>query len=494
MARLPRLTIGARMLQFAQRKLSTYASSGVTPIPPRVRQRGVRSGEFDEAPDFTEAAPPSQMSAVVPTHPVQRTPRPAAPAALPPPQPRANVPIIHPEATEYAADDPDFQRLQAIMRKHEEIRQEQLRRQAEKQAEHPDLVPKPASNRGIRRRAAFDYVNTEAIRDESAPASPPPAPQQTAAPQNTETSDSDDDSHSAPLLANPPPMTAPSESPQAIQRVEVLPAASDPVQPIQRVDAPPKRESQAAENVPVGLEGLSEVSMLQAFTEVQRSPLPPRPKPYLPPLPPTPDQIVDAAADAEQPTPPVDTARHTPTPTPLPVDTARRDPTPTPPAASDPSQPLDLEDALLRAFAPPSPPQMGPRHKPYLIPSSEEAESPASPPQAQRQATSAPIQPIQRAPAADAPQAPRQRPTSEQARLLNALDLPTDTHIEGSWSAPAPVTIQRAIDAPSTSDPAPEPETASDQEVDPAVVEQLAQKVFRILRSRLRTDRERRDL
>lgn len=419
MARPPRLTIGARMLQFAQRKLSTYASSGVTPVPSRVRQRGVRSGEFDEAPDFTEAAPPSQMSAVVPTPPVQRTPRPVAPATPPPSQPRANVPIIHPEATEYAADDPDFQRLQAIMRKHEEIRQEQLRRQAEKQAEHPDLVPKPASNRGIRRRAAFDYVNTEAIRDESAPASPPPAPQQTAAPQDAETSDSDDDSHSAPSLANPPPMTAPSESPQAIQRVEVPPAASDPVQPVQRAEAAPQ--------IPT-----------------------------------------------------------------------RRDPTPTPPAASDPVQPLDLEDALLRAFAPPSPPQMGPRQKPYLIPSSEEAESPthpaARPPQAQRQATSTPIQPIQRAPADDAPHAPRQHPTGEQARLLNALDLPPDTHIEGSWSAPAPVTIQRAIDAPSASDPAPELETASDQEVDPAVVEQLAQKVFRILRSRLRADRERRDL
>lgn len=273
--------------------------------------------------------------------------------------------------------------------------------------------------------------------------------------------------------------------------------------------------------------------MIQAFTEVRRSPLPPRQKPYLPPLPSTPsDQIMEAAADLEPPPmdsitpapPPMNTASlaSAPKPSPAPSEFIRRADTPstpsesiqradTPPvntthrdpplvnsAAPAPRQPLDLEDALLRAFAPPSPSQMGPRQKPYLIPSSEEAEPPAPPaprpPQAQRRATSSKMSPIQRAPTDDAPHAPRERATGEQARLLNALDLPPDTRIEGSWSAPAPVTIQRAIDTSSSSDPAPEPETAPDQEVDPAVVEQLAQKVLRILRHRLRTDRERRDL
>ncbi|MFQ3672581.1 MAG: hypothetical protein SNJ83_03190, partial [Aggregatilineales bacterium] len=47
MARLPRLTIGARMLQFAQRKLGTYASSGVTPVPPRVKLTGAHAALAD---------------------------------------------------------------------------------------------------------------------------------------------------------------------------------------------------------------------------------------------------------------------------------------------------------------------------------------------------------------------------------------------------------------------------------------------------------------
>ncbi|MFQ3659570.1 MAG: hypothetical protein SNJ54_11530, partial [Anaerolineae bacterium] len=353
MARLPRLTIGARMLQFAQRKLGTYASSGVTPVPPRVRQRGVRSGEFDATLSTIEDAP--TMSAELPetAPPIQRAPQ----ALTPPPaaQPRAGMTIINPEATEYAADDPDFQRLQHIMRMHEQRRQEQLQRQAEKQAEHPELVPKPSSNRGIRRRAAFDYVNTEAIRDDSAPAATPAVQRTPAAQEEVEVaSESDDDSHSAPELAKPPPSPSMdreqrpvvSDQTPPIQRRAEAPNVSDQTPPIQRqpetsdvsdqaseasdqteltqpgvelsvpsmssvqrdaapsAPAPSPRRSPAGESLPSSLEGLDEVTLLQAFTEVQRSPLPPRQKPYLPPPVPTQEQVIDAMTEAGQFEPP----------------------------------------------------------------------------------------------------------------------------------------------------------------------------------------------
>ncbi|MFQ3647656.1 MAG: hypothetical protein SNJ80_12070, partial [Anaerolinea sp.] len=357
-------------------------------------------------------------------------------------------------------------------------------------------APAPETPRPTIQRAAapsVDDVLSQPFAD--APETPRPTIQRAAAP-------SVDDNRAQPFADAPAPETprptiqhaaAPSVDDALSQPFADAPAAPETPRPtIQRAaepsdPAPSPRRPPAGESRPSSLEGLDEVTLLQAFTEVQRSPLPPRQKPYLPPSAPTQEQITDAVTETNPSETPRPTIQRAAAPS---VDASMNSP------ASD--EPFDLEEALLRAFEPPSPPPMAPRQKPYLIPSREADDNtessarsaPAASP-VQRTPHSAPP-PIQRTPSADEPH--REPPTQEQARLLRAIDLPADTRIEGSWSAPAPVTIQRAIDTPSSPDTAPETEESSEQDVDPVVVEQLAQKVFRILRSRLRTDRERRDL
>jgi hypothetical protein len=98
----------------------------------------------------------------------------------------------------------------------------------------------------------------------------------------------------------------------------------------------------------------------------------------------------------------------------------------------------------------------------------------------------------------------RAKPNSPEANLLRALDMDTDTPIVGEWqsssatsglsrSMPSPQ-VQRAINIEEISTEVGSPQTTENGAVDETTIDTLAHKVFRILRDRLRHERERRDL
>jgi hypothetical protein len=100
--------------------------------------------------------------------------------------------------------------------------------------------------------------------------------------------------------------------------------------------------------------------------------------------------------------------------------------------------------------------------------------------------------------------AQRAKPNSSAAALLRALDMDTDTPIVGEWqSSPANSGLSHTITSPQvqrtvaieevTSEVGGNP-NAENGEVDETTIDTLAHKVFRILRDRLRHERERRDL
>jgi hypothetical protein len=198
--------------------------------------------------------------------------------------------------------------------------------------------------------------------------------------------------------------------------------------------------------------------MFDAFNNVQRTPstLPPRLKPYLPKA--TPESISDAS-DTSEP------IRRTSAPRP---QVQRREYMPDEDSLFD-----TLGDQDIQPVASTS------RAKPYLP-------------------NNTPERPVQRKPAEVSrpsvpPPPPRQTDSNDlQSRMLAALDLAPTTPVEGSWDAHTDE-VQRVVaieEMTSEVNAAPSEAIAYDD----TQVEALAQKVFRLLRKRLRVDRERRDL